>query len=128
MVAHDEPYRLSHLQLSDGSGLWIGQVAQPVGARVRARVLARDVSVVREPPAATSILNVLPVVLEQLQRDGATVTLGLRLGHDGAGVGSSDGTHGTHLLARITLRSSELLGLTPGAQLYAQIKGAALMR
>jgi len=125
VVAHDEPYQLSHLQLSDGSGLWIGRVAQPLGARVRARVLARDVSVVREPPGATSILNVLPVVLEQLHRDGATVTLGLRLGHDEA---AEPGAGVTRLLARITLRSSELLALQPGARLYAQIKGAALMR
>jgi len=67
----------------------------------------------------------LPVVLEQLHRDGATVTLGLRLGHDEA---AEPGAGVTRLLARITLRSSELLALQPGARLYAQIKGAALMR
>ena len=120
VAEHDVPYQLSRLRLCDGSSLWIGQVPQAVGTAVRARVLARDVSVVREPPAATSILNVLPVTLHHLQHDGATTTLGLSLGHGQA--------LATTLLARITRRSSEGLGLQPGQHLYAQIKGAALMR
>lgn len=121
MVAeHDAPYQLSRLRLPDGASLWIGRVPQPVGTAVRARVLARDVSVVREPPAASSILNVLPVTLQALQQDGATTTLGLATGH-GAGTP-------TRLLARITRRSCDALALQPGDRLYAQIKGAALMR
>jgi len=118
VAEHDAPYQLSRLRLAEGSSLWIGQVPQTVGTAVRARVLARDVSVVREPPAASSILNVLPVTLRELHHDGATATLALALGHGTA----------TALLARITRRSSEGLGLRPGDRLYAQIKGAALMR
>jgi len=123
VAEHDRAHRLSHLRLAQGSqGLWIGEVAQPVGAVVRVRVLARDVSVVREPPGATSILNVLPVTLQHLRRDDAVVTLGLRTGHGPA----IDG--GALLLARITLRSAERLALRPGDALYAQVKGAAMMR
>jgi molybdate transport system ATP-binding protein len=120
VAEHDTRYQLSRLQLPEGNSLWIGQVPQPVGTVVRARVLARDVSVVHEPPSGSSILNVLPVTLRHLQLDGATATLGLSLGHGGRAV--------TTLLARITRRSSDMLGLRPGQPLYAQIKGAALMR
>lgn len=120
VAEHDAPYQLSRLCLPEGGSLWIGQVPQAVGTAVRARVLARDVSVVREPPAASSILNVLPVRLQHLLLDGPTVTLGLSLGHHQRAA--------TTLLARITRRSSDVLGLQPGDALYAQIKGAALMR
>ncbi|ACB33626.1 molybdate ABC transporter, ATPase subunit [Leptothrix cholodnii SP-6] len=124
VAAHDAPYHLTRLQLPAG-GLWIGLVDKPPGARVRARVLARDVSVVCEPPQASSILNVLPVTLEHLQADAGTATLRLLIGHIEPG---ADATGATRLLARITRRSSEALRLHPGAHLYAQIKGVALMR
>lgn len=120
VAEHDTAYQLTRLALPGGDGLWIGQVPQPLGARVRARVLARDVSVVRAPPEATSILNVLPVQLQHLQVEGATATLTLTVGHAQE--------PGDVLLARITRRSSETLGLVPGDRLYAQVKGAALMR
>jgi len=120
VAEHDAPYHLSRLHLPDGSGLWIGQVPQAVGTAVRVRVLARDVSVVREPPAASSILNVLPVTVQALHHDGATTTLWLAIGAPAASP--------TRLLARITRRSSDTLGLQPGDRLVAQIKGAALMR
>lgn len=119
---HDEPYQLSRLALAHGTSLWIGQVVQPVGTAVRVRVLARDVSVVRQPPAQTSILNVLPVTLRHLRHDDGTATLALVLGH-----GQPDDA-APPLLARITRRSADALALQPGDRLYAQVKGAALMR
>jgi molybdate transport system ATP-binding protein len=78
------------------------------------------VSVTRQPPAETSILNVLPAVLDSLQADRSTALLRLRLGGQGA-----DGN--VPLLARITRKSCEALALQPGDALYAQIKGVALM-
>jgi molybdate transport system ATP-binding protein len=124
VAAHDPVYHLTRLHLPEGS-LWVGAVRQAVGARVRARVLARDVSVTCEPPSATSILNVLPVTLEQLQCEAATATLRLLIGH-GEQVLADPAS--LRLLARITRRSCDGLGLHPGLRLYAQIKGVALMR
>jgi molybdate transport system ATP-binding protein len=83
-------------------------------------VLARDVSVTRQPPGETSILNVLPVVLEGVQVDRATALLRLRVGGD---LNSAGWT----LLARITSRSVDALQLKVGDALHAQIKGVALM-
>jgi molybdate transport system ATP-binding protein len=84
-------------------------------------VLARDVSVARERPGPTSILNVLPVVLERAHVEGATTLLRLRL------PGEAAPADATHLLARITRKSADALALQPGDALFAQVKGVALM-
>ncbi|MDZ7857893.1 molybdenum ABC transporter ATP-binding protein [Sphaerotilus sp.] len=119
VAAHDLPYGLTRIAVSGGS-LWLGAVEQPPGTPVRVRVLARDVSIARDAPQHSSILNVLPVTLERLEAEGRTVLLRLRLG------GRGDPAAAT-LLARITRRSVDTLGLQPGDRLHAQIKGVALM-
>jgi molybdate transport system ATP-binding protein len=113
VVELDSAYGLARVRF-DGGSLWVGGTASPIGQRVRARVLARDVSVTRQLPQETSILNVLPAVLESLQADRSTTLLQLRVGQ-------------TRLLARITRRSCEALALQPGDDLFAQVKGVALM-
>ena len=119
---HDERFDLTRLDIAGGM-LWVGRVAQPAGATVRVRVLARDVSVVRGPPGDTSILNVLPVTLLGWHGDAATALLSLAAGH-----GDDAGRAGARLLARITRRSLETLQLRPGERLYGQVKGVSLMR
>ena len=120
VAEHDELHRMTRIAYQ-GSSLWVGQSPAQPGQPVRARILARDVSVTRQPPIETSILNVLPVVLEHVQREPGTALLSLRVGHN------AQPGHWT-LLARITSRSLDALNLKPGDALYAQIKGAALMR
>ena len=73
-----------------------------------------------QPPGETSILNVLPVVLESVQRERTTALLRLR-------VSSSPPELAWTLLARITSKSCDALALQPGDALHAQIKGVALM-
>ncbi len=118
--AHDPGYGLSRIAF-DGGMLWVGQTDAAPGEPVRARVLARDVSVTRQAPRETSVLNVLPVVLDSLQPDRSTTLLRLRLG-DGAAPAAP-----VWLLARITRRSADALALLPGDRLFAQVKGVALM-
>jgi molybdate transport system ATP-binding protein len=123
VAAHDAAYGLLQLDFPGGR-LWLGAASAPTGTRVRARVLARDVSVTRRAPEMTSILNALPVRLDRVQVDGDTVLLRLL-----AGAPSSDhdvATAQTPLLARITRRSADTLALQPGDALYAQVKGVAL--
>ena len=77
-------------------------------------MLARDVSLTLQPPGATSILNVFPARVTQRVADAsAQVLVRLDLG-------------GTVLLARITRKSADLLGLQEGQALFAQIKAVAL--
>ena len=128
---HDPAYGLSRLRFA-GAALWVGQAAAAPGQLVRARVLARDVSVTRQLPQQTSVLNVLPVRLLALQAEAHTVLLRLQVGDAGSNADSglapqAPQTPPVHLLARITRRSADALALQAGDALFAQIKGVALM-
>lgn len=121
--AHDERYGLSRIAVPGGA-LWLGLTPAALGATVRARVLARDVSVARVAPQGSSVINVLPVVLQAMQAETHTVLLQLRL----SGAPTPDQPDApAQLLARITRRSADTLGLQVGDALFAQVKGVALM-
>ena len=120
VAEHDTLHGMTRIAFN-GSSLWVGQSTAPLGQPVRARIVARDVSVTRQRPTETSILNVLPVVLESVQREPSTALLRLRAGN------GAPQDHWT-LLARITSRSLDALNLRPGDALHAQIKGVSLMR
>jgi molybdate transport system ATP-binding protein len=114
VAEHDAAYGLLRLAF-DGGALWVGQHgAAGLGDRVRARVLARDVSLARERPMQTSILNLLPAVVRSLQPGPHTVLVELTVGRQ-------------PLLARITRKSADGLALQVGDRVIAQVKGVALM-
>ena len=120
VAEHDVHYGQSKLDVA-GLPLWVRQSPAALGQTVRARVLARDVSVVLTQPSGSSIVNILPTRLECLRDDGQdSVTLQLRLR-------TPAGDDGPILLARITRRSRDALSLHAGQQLFAQIKGVALI-
>ena len=102
VAEHDAQHGLTRIGFAGGA-LWVGERAAQPGERVRARVLARDVSVTRQPPGETSILNVLPVVLESVQRERSTALLRLR-------VGSGRAAGAWTLLARITSKQLRRAG------------------
>ena len=79
-------------------------------------------------PEGSSILNVLPARIAGLREDGGdTVLLKLELADETGGAGEGAGPPAA-LLARITRRSRDQLGLAEGQAVYAQVKGVALMR
>jgi molybdate transport system ATP-binding protein len=119
VVEHDARHGLMRIGRG-ATRLWVGASTAAPGQPVRARVLARDVSVTRQAPAETSILNIVPVVLDEIVLEQATALLRLR-------VPDAPPDAGWTLLARITTRSLESLQLQPGDALHAQIKGVALM-
>ena len=120
VTEHDALHGMTRIAFH-GSPLWVGLSPARPGQPVRARILARDVSVTRQRPVETSILNVLPVVLASVQLEHSTALLSLQAGAD-----TPPGPW--TLLARITRKSLAALSLHPGDALYAQIKGVALMR
>lgn len=129
IIERDEAYRLSRLAFPGGS-LFVGGIERPIGAAVRARVLARDVSLALEAPGLSSILNVLPAsVLEIRDDDSDKVLVALRLGGSAGNVeaGIGDGHANVVLISRITRRSRDLLALQPGSQVFAQVKSVALL-
>ncbi len=107
----------------DGGQLLLPQSRQGVpqpGARARLHIQARDVSLSLVMPAQTSVLNVLPAVVDSLTDNAlAQVVVSLRLGADG---------QGATLLSRISSLSARRLALAPGQPVYAQIKGVAMVR
>jgi len=119
IAAVDESYGLTTVAVGGGAFVAPGKLG-PVGARRRLRILAGDVSLALAPPGPSSILNVLPARVLAIKTVAANelVTV-LGLGSDGAG---------DRILARVTRRSSERLGLSEGVSVHAQVKGVALSR
>jgi molybdate transport system ATP-binding protein len=97
--------------------MWVNHLEEPEGQHRRLRIAARDVSVCREKPGASSILNILSVTLDDMESTSdkpSRILLRLAIGSQ-------------YLLARITRKSAAALKLQPGDQLYAQVKSAALL-
>ena len=104
---------LARLSFSGGELLVPGTAVRP-GERLRLRIRASDVSLVAERPPASSILNILPAVVDEVSdAEDGMATLRLSLGQE-------------RLLARVTRRSVRDLGLAAGSRVFAQIKSAAI--
>jgi molybdate transport system ATP-binding protein len=99
-----------------GGALWLRDTGAALGRSVRVRVLARDVSISIAAPAGTSIQNLLPCTVQAVAPDNHPSQVLLRLA-----CGDSA------LLARITARAADALGLAPGLAVWAQVKSAALV-
>ena len=85
------------------------------GTPLRVRLQARDISLALQHHEDSSVLNVLPATLVELtELPGGQVQV--RLDASGA-----------PLLARVSHRSVERLGLRPGMPLWAQVKAVALL-
>jgi len=111
---YDHDYGLSEL-LCGQSRLFVPSNPLPKGRELRLRVLPRDVSLTLQPQQDTSILNILPARVVATTDDPGARRL-VRLDADGQ-----------PLLAQITRKSADALGLQPGKQVYAQIKTVALL-
>ena len=115
--ASDAAYGLVTLKLRGGVLRAPAPTAQ-VGERRRIRVIASDVSLTREAPGPSSILNNLPArVVSMKPVDSNEVIVVVALGADGVGA---------RLLSRMTRKSWEELGLAEGVSVYAQVKAVAL--
>lgn len=114
VAVHHAPDHLTELAFAGGS-LLISRQQRAVGTPLRARILARDVSVALTRPDASSVLNALQVRISDISDDPQPghVILNLDAG-------------GQTLLARISLRSCRQLALEKGQILWAMVKGVAV--
>lgn len=111
---HDAADHLTTTRFSGGILIVPQQAAAP-GQLLRIRVQARDVSLTLHQQTGTSILNILRATVTALAPDSpGQVMVALDAG-------------GCPLLARVTARSAQALGLAPGLALFAQIKGVAIL-
>jgi len=112
---HDEAYHLTQLDFPGGSVI-VARRPEPIGRRLRFRVHARDVSLSLNRAEGVSILNLLPATVTDIANADTPAHVLVRLD---AG--------GTPIIARITRRSLDHLGVVPGKPLWAQIKAVALL-
>jgi molybdate transport system ATP-binding protein len=102
-----------------GESLLVPRRLGKEGGRDRIRIVATDVSLAVDRPSRTTILNILPVRVKDVQPlDSTQINILVTIGHR---------EDGPMLLARITRRAQNMLGFTRGQQVYAQIKAVSLM-
>lgn len=112
----DEQWQLAELAFNGGA-LWVQHNDEALGSEQRLRIRAQDVSISLSAHSDSSILNVLPCSITAISDEpvGAMQVLTLQLGSE-------------RLLARLTRRSIDHLGLTVGMSVFAQIKSVAIIR
>ena len=99
-----------------------------MGQTTRVQVLARDVGLSVAPLAGSSVGNQWPVTVEALgdDRHPGLLLARVRLGH-GPRDDAAPPSSAPRLLARLTRRSADTLGLAVGQPVWAQVKTVALM-
>ena len=115
IVERDSRWHLARAEF-DGGSLWVKDGGHPIGQAVRLRVLARDISLASQRHTDQSIVNLLPAQIDEIAANGhpAVVLVKLQAGP-------------TSLLARLTARSIDMLGLEPGQSTWVQIKSVAVL-
>lgn len=115
---HEPAYHLSYINIINGT-LSLTKMNKTVGAKVKLKILARDVSIALSPPIDSSISNIFPTTIANItsteEPSKALVTLS---------VGKEI------LLAQLTLKSVEILQLKEKMKnnntVFAQVKSVAL--
>ena len=111
-ASHDMKYFLTTFKF-DGGELVAPGVDTPIGARVRIRIRARDVTLATARPQGLSIRNILEGTVGAIEdRGGAIVEVHVRL-------------NGRELLSRISRQALDEMNLQTGQPVFALIKAIA---
>ncbi|MFN4015570.1 MAG: molybdenum ABC transporter ATP-binding protein [Reyranella sp.] len=114
IAAHDAD-GLTRLDTSAGP-IWLPRIDGEKGAAVRVRVLAHEVLLSRTRPEGLSAQNILPATVEHIALgEGPGALVRLCIGEE-------------TLLARVTQRAVESLGLAPDVACFAILKSMAVAR
>jgi len=112
-VPVDHEDGLTRFDFSDGD-LWVPGEFVPARNPLRIRISASDVSITRERPSQTTILNVLRATVEEIHEiDKARALVRLSVGNQ-------------DLLAQVTNRSVARLALREGDRVFAQVKSVTV--
>jgi molybdate transport system ATP-binding protein len=110
---YDDEFDLTLFTFSGGE-IWVPGHHEP--STVRLRISANNISLSRSRADSSTILNILPSIVVAVGAESAsTALLRLKLGED-------------VLVARITRRSLQQLGLQVGDEVFAQIKSVTVRR
>ena len=114
-VMAQDPDGLTRLETAAGP-LFLPRIDAAIGEALRVRIHAQDVILSRDRPVGLSALNILPATVTALRiGDGPGALVQLRVGGD-------------LILARITRRSAQTLGLAVGTPCHAILKSVAVAR
>ncbi|PLC50762.1 molybdenum ABC transporter ATP-binding protein [Pollutimonas subterranea] len=100
----------------DGGRLWAGDNGLPLNTSVRVRVLARDVSLTTDEPQRSSIQNHLHGIVECVVQDSHPSQNIVRIKCGNA-----------IILARVTRKAVDGLGVQSGAPIWVQVKAVAVV-
>jgi molybdate transport system ATP-binding protein len=117
VIEQNNEWGLSTLHF-DNHQMMVKQGREKIGDTVRLRVQSRDVSISLSHADNSSILNRLPVLIDELikdPQDSSTMMVRMLAGN-------------TPILANITALSAQRLNLHQGQAVIAQIKSAAVLR
>jgi molybdate transport system ATP-binding protein len=114
IVGHDPDYGLTVLATRAGQ-LHVARSPLAPGARLSVRILASDVLISLSRPQGVSALNILPGTVAEIgaRREGGAVELRIDCSGD-------------TLLARLTAKSVDALGLREGSAVHAVIKSVSI--
>ncbi len=99
-----------------GGPLFLPRLDEPPGRQVRVRIMAHDVILSRHRPEGLSALNILSGTVRSVTAgDGPGAMVRVAIGED-------------EILARITRRSAEALGLAAGVECFAILKAMSVAR
>lgn len=114
VAGSDDRFQLTRLAF-DGGTMLVPRLELAEGTWLRVRVRARDVALSLNRPEGTSVLNVFPgKVVEIEDRGGPQADVLIDIGRP--------------LIARITRKSVHELGLIPGRRVFAMVKAIAVDR
>lgn len=111
----DAQWHLAEMHF-DGGSLWIRDTGLAVGASSRLQIFAADVSLARDKPSVTSIQNLLQGRVDKIAIGEYPGLMLVRVS-----VGS------VCLIARVTGRAWDALGLSVGDAVWLQVKTVALV-
>lgn len=119
VAGHDDTYRLTRLATPAGP-LVVPKQPLAVGAQVRVRVMAHDVSLAAAPPSGLSVQNVFSGTVVAVQ-DAEGPWLDVELAAGGPETAAP-------LLARITRKAGAELDIRPGRTVHALLKAVSVTR
>jgi molybdate transport system ATP-binding protein len=114
VAEHDEAFGLTYLDFAGGR-LSVLQSNLAIGSTVKLRIVARDVSLTLKHQTETSILNIFPVIVDEIISENHSQVMVKLMAND------------VPILSRLSLKSATVMDLKPGKQVYAQVKTVALL-
>ncbi|MDB1126316.1 molybdenum ABC transporter ATP-binding protein ModC [Vibrio algarum] len=116
---HHDKYALSKVRLNTETSMWVQHIDEPIHSSIRLQIRANDVSITLQKAVGTSIRNILPATIKQIdlietKQGNQNVSVTLDLGQI------------CMLKANVTKWAFDDLKLQPGQKVYAQIKGVSV--